>query len=823
MPPFETRWERWVDEAALLPFRLGCALLAWQLAARESVASRARRAWLGIAAGFGIGALANVLRLVMADAGPLPPLASVGLAVPQGFAFLVGLWHLAGLRNDPGREADWLDSAVIVIAGFLLVAHFVSDGSPFDSGEFNPRRWLFAVFLAGDLCSLWLVGTVWFRRPEGISRAGLGWMTLGFALISIMDLVFDQQIRNQTATDGGPVDALVALSFTLLLVGLDRQRRHTPQLEEPRTAIRQGRHVVAPIAIMAATLPLLQLAWGRSEHREHLAFHVTGIVILLILVLVRQHVARRETLRLARERMAADARFRSLVQRSSDAILQVSTDHVVEWASPSAGELAGTIPALLVGRRIAELAHPDDRDALAVFLANAREPFARNAALRWRIGRPEHWHDVESVVTDLTLDQDVRSFVLNTRNVTERVRLEQQLRQAQKLEAVGRLAGGIAHDFNNILAAIITHAQLVRDDLDPGDARAADLLEIEQTAQRGAALTRRLLSFSRPETGETHVQPLRPVLEGMEPMLRRLLVSQVELELILPAEELWVRAADGQMEQILMNLAINARDAMPEGGVVRIALGALTIRPGESRADLPGALPGRWAELTVQDDGVGMDDETLARLFEPFFTTKPSGLGTGLGLTTVRGIVRALGGHVYARSAPASGTTMCVLIPAAMADTAVEPRAATPMATLTVGRPVILVVDDEAGLRRALERFLEKHGFEVLAAGSAQEGLAILDARGWQVDIVVTDMVMPRMSGREFVRIIHERRPAMPVLCMSGHMASEPLAPDEAGSPWAPEHLLAKPFPFPDFLLRVRAALGMTVERSAASVGTEVR
>jgi CheY-like chemotaxis protein len=218
-----------------------------------------------------------------------------------------------------------------------------------------------------------------------------------------------------------------------------------------------------------------------------------------------------------------------------------------------------------------------------------------------------------------------------------------------------------------------------------------------------------------------------------------------------------------------------------------------------------------------------MDEETLARLFEPFFTTKPSGLGTGLGLTTVRGIVRALGGHVYATSAPSSGTTMRVLIPAVMAEAAVPRRALTPTRTPTVGRPVILVVDDEAGLRRALERFLEKHGFEVLAAGSAQEGLAFLDARAWQVDIVVTDMVMPRMSGREFVRILHARRPTMPVLCMSGHMAAEPLSPDEAGAPWAPEYLLAKPFPFPEFLVRVRAAMGAAEARSEPNVQVDAR
>ena len=804
VPPFESRWEELVDDGALLPFRLGIAALAFWIGRGAVAEPPARYGWRLLGASFVLSAFANVLRLM----GRLDPITALLIAMPQAAAMLGGLWVLARLRKDRGRAADWLDASVIVIAGFLLASHFIAHGNPFDSTLFGERRWLFLLYLAADLLAVLFVATAWFRRPAGISRHALGLMTLGFATIAIVDLVYDQQIQHGTWRNGGWIDAAVAIGFVLILLGIDVQRRHAPVGEEVRTAIRRGRHIVAPIAIVSATSPLLILAWSAAPEPAHLAFHVTGITLLLVLVLVRQHIAREQIVGLARERMAADARFRSLVQRSSDAILQVSTDHVIQWASPSAGELAGSIPALLIGRRVTELAHPEDRDRLTVFLANAREPFSRNAALRWRLGRPERWHDVESVVSDLTADPDMSSFVLNTRNVTERVRLEQQLRQAQKLEAVGRLAGGIAHDFNNILAAIITHAQLVRDDLPPEDERAADLLEIEQTAQRGAVLTRRLLSFSRPEAGELHAQPLSDVILSMEPMLRRLLVSQVELTLSLSPDDLWVRTADGQIEQILMNLAINARDAMPEGGTVHVSTRALTIRPGDStERGIPGALPGRWADLTVADDGTGMDADTLRRLFEPFFTTKATGLGTGLGLTTVRGIVRSLGGHVHATSTAGAGTTMRVLLPLVPSEAVPEQVAVAANATLVSGMPTILVVDDEFGLRRAMERFLERHGYEVLGAASGQEALQLLDARDWRVDLVVTDMVMPRMNGREFVRLLRDRRRDLPILCMSGHMEWEPDEDDSPTVPWSPDRLLSKPFLFTDFLERVRLAI----------------
>lgn len=821
-PPFTARWEHLVDDAAMLPLRIGIAWLAFLLARGTDVPAPARLGWTLFGWSFVISAGALVLRLAVTGGVLLPPALRLALSVPQVALMLGGLWLLARVRREPGRAADWFDAGVIVVAGFLLATHFITGGNPFVSTHLGATRWLFLVYLGADVLAVHFAATTWFRRPPGLSRVALALLTLGFAVVAISDLQIDHALQRGAWTNGGLIDAMIAIGLTLLLLGLDAQRRRGTATAPSRPAIRPARHIVGPVAVVLAMIPLVQLAWNPSHDPREMAFLVSGMALSLALVLARQVLALRHAEELARSREAADARFRSLVQRSSDAIFQLSTDQTIQWASPSAAELTGTIPSLLEGRGIADLAHPDDRDRVRVFLANAGEPFTRNAALRWRMGRPDQWHDVESVVSDLSRDANSRSLVVNTRNISDRVRLEMQLRQAQKLEAVGRLAGGIAHDFNNILAAIIAHAQLVRESMPPSDARSQDLLEIEQTAQRGAVLTRRLLSFSRPEAGEQRAQPLQLVLKEMEPMLRRLLVGQVELVLDVAPDDLWVRAAEGQLEQVLMNLAINARDAMADGGgVVRISTRLRTIRPGDAPTPgIPGVLPGRWTELVVADTGIGMDEHTLANLFEPFFTTKPSGLGTGLGLATVRSIVRALGGHVHAESAPGSGTTMRVLLPLAPAETPAVASAIEAMPTRVLGSPRVLIVDDEVSLRRGMERFLARHGYEAFGASSATDALTLLDEQEWRVDLVVTDMVMPRMGGREFVRRLRERRPALPVLCMSGHMEWEA---DDAGvtdAPWAPDRLLAKPFSFTDLLQRVRDALAEeTLEDAAPGPG----
>ena len=816
VPPFDARWQELVDDAAMIPLRVAVAWLALGLARNLDSTPTERLAWRLFGWSFVISAAAAVIRLAAAIGISLPPGWRLIAAFGQVGLMLGGLWLLTRLRRESGRTADWFDAGVTVVAGFLMASHFIVKGNPFVSEHLGATRWLFLLYLFADVLAVLLVVTCWFRRPEQLSRVMLALLSSGFAVIAIADLFIDQEIQHASWSNGGLLDALIATGFALLVLALDAQRRRRALARHDQTEIGPARHLIGPAAVMAAMIPLVQLAWNPGHDPQQMAYLVSGMALLLVLVLARQILALRHAEFLSRSRDAADVRFRSLVQRSSDAIFQLSTDQTIEWASPSAGELTGSIPSLLVGRALGELAHPADRDPLRVFLANAGEPFARNAALRWRMGREDQWHEVESVVSDLSADGQRRSLVLNTRNITERVRLEQQLRQAQKLEAVGRLAGGIAHDFNNILAAIIAHAHLVRDGLPPDDERSRDLLEIEQTAQRGAVLTRRLLSFSRPEAGEQHAQLLGAVLKGMEPMLRRLLVGQVEMALDLGEEDIWVRTAEGQIEQILMNLAINARDAMPAGGVVHISTRLRVVRPGDTaKSGYSGVLPGRWAELLVRDAGEGMDANTLANLFEPFFTTKASGLGTGLGLTTVRGIVRSLSGHVQAESALGDGTTMRVLIPAAMTGTAPALPVHEPAAS-ALGQPRVLIVDDELSLRRGMERYLARHGYDVIGAPSAIDALVLLDEEQWRVSLVVTDMVMPRMGGREFVRRLRERIPGLPVLCMSGHMEWEAHDADAPDAPWAPDRLLAKPFSFTDLLARVRDALAPERDLSVA-------
>ncbi|MBI1809861.1 MAG: response regulator, partial [Gemmatimonadetes bacterium] len=383
-----------------------------------------------------------------------------------------------------------------------------------------------------------------------------------------------------------------------------------------------------------------------------------------------------------------------------------------------------------------------------------------------------------------------------------RIGLEQQLWQAQKMDAIGRLAGGIAHDFNNILAAISSHAQLLRSADGPPSGREID--EIEYATQRAAALTHRLLAFSRTDSPRVGAVPVSAVVRSMEPMLRRLLAAPVRFDVQLADDDACVALGDGQLEQVLLNLAVNARDAMPEGGTLRIATRRVRVAAGAR--DPSGLPPGEWAVLEVHDTGHGMDDGVRARLFEPFFTTKPRGQGTGLGLVTVAGIADAANGHVFVDSAPGRGTTMTVVLPLvdapardAVGTPAPAPRPHEP------GRSTILLVDDEASVRRALGIYLSRHQFTVLEAEHGRAALTTLAERDWQVDLVITDVEMPEMSGLDLAREIRARAPALPLLYMSGYVdgrrGSEPDAEFSAAD------VLTKPFDLAYLLERVRGAL----------------
>jgi signal transduction histidine kinase len=390
--------------------------------------------------------------------------------------------------------------------------------------------------------------------------------------------------------------------------------------------------------------------------------------------------------------------------------------------------------------------------------------------------------------------------VVIAEDVTEKERLRLQLQQSQRLESLGQLAGGVAHDFNNLLAVILGYARFIERRAEEGSRDESDVAEIRKAGERATRLTRQLLAFARREVVRPTVLDLTHVVLEMEQMLRRTLGDHVVLETSLQAD-LWPIMADyGQLEQVLVNLAVNARDAMPDGGTLTLDTENVDVDDAYASAK-PGLACGRYVRLRASDTGVGMTPEVAARAFEPFFTTKPKGEGTGLGLATLHGIVAQAGGSVSVYSESGLGTTFTVLLPATDAPV---PEHHSPGAAAPGGNETILVVEDEPAMLEVTRRILAAHGYEVLTAGGGEEALRIVDEHAGTIDLLLTDVVMPQMLGREVADRVAALRPGIAVLFMSGY-AQAVIGP--MGDLSAGHQIIDKPFTEATLLQRVRQLL----------------
>ena len=501
---------------------------------------------------------------------------------------------------------------------------------------------------------------------------------------------------------------------------------------------------------------------------------------------------------------ASEERFRALVENSSDALLLIDAEGRITYVTPSSERHLGWPLKQMIGRSIFDFIHPDDREMIGVRMAETLNKPLGSVSQEVRFQHADgDWRIMEGVGVNRLDDPSVGAIVVNARDITERRKLEDQLRHAQKMEAVGQLAGGVAHDFNNLLTAILGYCSLILDEVPEGSPMRQDLIEIQSAGERAASLTRQLLAFSRRQMLQPQVVDINTLVRQLEKLLRRLISEDVELVTALASDLLAVRVDPASLEQILVNLAVNARDAMPLGGQLTIETANVEIDDAYAVTHVT-MQPGPYVMIAVGDTGAGMDAATRARVFEPFFTTKEQGKGSGLGLATVYGIVKQSGGYIWVYSEPGHGTVFKVYLPPTPAPSVARPSEHD--AADLAGWETVLLVEDEDAVRALAREVLRRHGYVVLEARHGADALRVAERHLDAIHLLITDVVMPHLSGRELADRLTPLRPTMKALFMSGYTEHSSLS---AGLPVGAA-FLQKPFT-PDILARrVRLILDST-------------
>jgi two-component system, cell cycle sensor histidine kinase and response regulator CckA len=462
----------------------------------------------------------------------------------------------------------------------------------------------------------------------------------------------------------------------------------------------------------------------------------------------------------------SEERYRLITQNTSDLISILDRENRVVYLSPSHRQVLGIDPDNAVGTRGTDLIHPDDQAYMNDLWLKLQTTGTAQATFRYRHADGS-WRWLESSAT-VTASHDTPYIVIVARDVTERRRLEAQFLQAQKMESVGRLAGGVAHDFNNLLTVMTGYGEMAREALPTNDPARGDLDELLKAAERANDLTRQLLAFARKQIIEPRVLNLNDLILDMDRLLRRLIGEDIELVTRTASDLGWVKVDPGQIEQVIVNLAVNARDAMPDGGKLTIETKNAVLDDLYAQQHL-GITAGAYVLLAISDTGVGMDAEVQSHLFEPFFTTKAAGKGTGLGLATSYGIIKQHNGAIGVYSEVGHGTTFKIYLPCAAAP----PEAAPPSDDVDVlprGVETVLLVEDEVSVRTLAARVLRAKGYTVLEAANGDEALTLVRDQGEaMIDVLLTDVIMPQTGGRALADRLAALLPGVKVLFMSGY------------------------------------------------------
>lgn len=603
----------------------------------------------------------------------------------------------------------------------------------------------------------WPVGHVYLKRTEGeLVSSGIWYLEDKEKYAPFHEVSRDLVVAEGSCLKG----TVLKTRRPFWLLDVARMKAFTRHQEAAAAGLHFG--FAFPIWIGEETVGIIEVFAHTGDAPDQAMLDLVGQVgIQLGFVLDRERAMRK-----VRER---EEYFRHLTQNALDLITILNGDGTIQYESPSMQMVLGWEEAEYLGRNAFEFVHPDDLPEVLDAFTKALRTSGSTPALTFRFRHKNgNWHVLEGIGNNLLADPVVKGIVFNSRDITERRKLEAQFAQSQKVQAIGQLAGGVAHDFNNILTAIIGYSELVINQLPDGGTLRDNVRQIKSAADRAAGLTRQLLAFSRKQVLQPRRINLNDTVSDMDKMLRRLLGEDIAFLTTLAPGLQPVKVDPVQIEQVILNLVVNARDAMQSKGRLTLQTSAVRLDEDYVRVN-PDVAPADYVMLAVSDNGVGMTPEVRSRLFEPFFTTKEVGKGTGLGLATCHGIIKQSGGHITCYSEVGKGTTFKVYLPVAVGETEHFERG-EPENQIVGGKETVLIVEDEPLVRELAVVVLRDLGYEVLEAGNGLAALALVrNHKGNPIQLIITDVVMPEMGGRELATELKQVLPDVKVLFCSGY------------------------------------------------------